>query len=267
MQEAGGGSGSGVDSGLADSGAEAGTDGSGGSPPGACLPGPYAGSFGGLYSSHLTFIGANIPVAGDVSLLLAQFGSSQQTCVVDGETGPCDTFLSVRNGVVQGTMDGLFPFTCSLTGTLKCQDRKLAGGWIDCTYCLGPLNDGGMSCSIGGGTADGGLTGTGGQFGGPVTSDYFYSSTGGDGGAGAIDGGGSGPPALGTVTPPLGANPSNYDPGLWNGSEALGGYSGSGPLPEGGSLGDYLSDAGYGRIGVPNDFGGNGWWYATYQHP
>jgi hypothetical protein len=40
-----------------------------------------------------------------------------------------------------------------------------------------------------------------------------------------------------------------------------------GPLPDGGTVGDYLSDAGYGRIGVPNDFGGYGQWWATYQHP
>jgi hypothetical protein len=111
------------------------------------------------------------------------------------------------------------------------------------------------------------LTGSGGRFAGPLTADFFYNSTGGDGGAGAIDGGGSGPPALGTVPPPTSSNPSNYDPGTWNGSEALGGYTGSGPLPDGGTIGDYLSDAGYGRIGIANDFGGNGWWYATFQHP
>jgi hypothetical protein len=40
-----------------------------------------------------------------------------------------------------------------------------------------------------------------------------------------------------------------------------------GPLPDGGALGDYLSDAGYGRIGAKNDFGGYGWWYADFVHP
>jgi hypothetical protein len=239
------GSGPGADSGDASSGEEGGpADGSDGSLPATCRPGLYAGSLGGLYSSHLTVIGANIPVVADVSLTVAPLGSIQ--------------------GVIQGTMDGLFPFTCSVTGTLDCANEKLADGWIHCTYCIGPINDGGTTCSIG---ADGGTIGTGGQFGGPLTADYFHSSTGGDGGAGAIDGGGSGPPAFGTVPPPLGADASAYDPGTWNGSEALGGYTGSGPLPDGGTLGDYLSDAGYGRIGQPNDFGGNGFWYATYQHP
>jgi hypothetical protein len=244
--------------------------GASGSNDSLCKGGFYEGSFGGLYSSHLTVIGANIPVVGDVQLTLQQQGTGQQMCTFQGESEKCSNIFSVQNGVIQGTADGLFPYYCTLTGTLGCMEKKLVDGWIDCTYCLGPLNDGGMSCAIlgsGNGGAGGGLTGTGGQFAGPLTADYFYTSTGGDGGAGAIDGGGSGPPAFGTVPPPLGANASDYDPGAWNGTEALAGYSGSGPLPDGGVLGNYLSDAGYGRIGVANDFGGYGWWYATYQHP
>ncbi|MGH7437106.1 MAG: hypothetical protein ACRENE_15640, partial [Polyangiaceae bacterium] len=233
-----GSSGAGADSGLADSATEVGADGSDAAPSGACRGGVYAGSFGGLYSSHLTLIGANIPLTGNVSLTLMQLGSSQQTCAVDGDSGPCDDFLSIRAGVVQGVADGAFPFVCTLTGTLDCRDKKLADGWIECTYCIGPLNDGGTSCTLGGG-GDSGLTGSGGRFAGPLASDYFETSTGGDGGAGAIDGGGSGPPALGTVPPPLRADASSYDPGTWNGAEALGGYSGSGPLPDGGALGDY----------------------------
>jgi hypothetical protein len=235
-----------------------------------CKGGFYQGSFGGLYSSHLTLIGANIPVVGDVQLTLHQQGTGQQTCTFQGESEQCSNIFSVQNGVIKGTADGLFPYYCTLTGTLGCKQQKLVDGWIDCTYCVGPLNDGGMSCAIGGsggGAADGGLTGSGGQFGGPLTADYFYTSTGLDGGAGVIDGGGSGPPAFGTDPPPLGANASAYDPGAWNGTEALAGYPGKGPLPDGGTVGNYLSDAGYGRIGVPNDFGGYGWWNATYQHP
>jgi hypothetical protein len=235
-----------------------------------CKGGFYEGSFGGLYSSHLTVIGANIPVVGDVQLTLHQQGSGTQMCMFEGESDVCSNIFTVQGGVIKGTADGLFPYYCTLTGTLGCKQKKLVDGWIDCTYCVGPLNDGGMSCAIGGsgnGMAGGGLTGTGGQFSGPLTADYFYTSTGGDGGAGAIDGGGSGPPAFGTVPPPLGANPNDYDPGAWNGAESLAGYTGMGPLPDGGTVSDYLSDAGYGRIGVANDFGGNGWWYATYQHP
>jgi len=236
----------------------------------ACKGGFYEGQFGGLYSSSLTGFGINIPVVGDVQLTLEQQGSGMQTCTLAGETTKCSDVFSVKNGTITGTADGLFPYFCTLTGTLGCMEKKLVGGWINCTYCIGSLNDGGMSCANGGsgnGNSGGGVTGTGGQFAGPLTADYFYTSTGGDGGAGAIDGGGSGPPAFGTVPPPLGANASDYDPGAWNGTEALAGYSGSGPLPDGGMLGDYLSDAGYGRIGVANDFGGYGWWYSTYQHP
>jgi hypothetical protein len=258
----GGSSGSGLT--LGEGGAGSGSNNS------QCKGGFYEGSFGGLYSSHLTLIGANIPVVGDVQLTLHQMGTGMQTCTFQGESEMCSNIFSVQNGVIQGTADGLFPYYCTLTGTLGCKQKKLVGGWINCTYCVGPLNDGGQSCAIfgsGDGGAGGGATGTGGQFAGPLTADYFYNSTGGDGGAGAIDGGGKGPPAFGTVPPPLGATPSDYDPGAWNGAESLAGYSGMGPLPDGGSLGEYLSDAGYGRIGVSNDFGGTGWWYATWQHP
>ncbi|MGO9836212.1 MAG: hypothetical protein ACLP1X_18585 [Polyangiaceae bacterium] len=237
---------------------------------GPCKGGFYEGQFGGLYSSSLTGFGINIPVVGDVQLTLQQQGSGQQTCMLEGEATKCSDVFSVKNGTITGTADGLFPYFCTLTGTLGCAEKKLVGGWINCTYCIGSLNDGGMSCANGGsgnGNSGGGVTGTGGQFAGPLTADYFYTSTGGDGGAGAIDGGGSGPPAFGTVPPPLGANASDYDPGAWNGAESLAGYKGTGPLPEGGTLGNYISDAGYGMIGVPNDFGGDGWWYATYQHP
>jgi len=237
---------------------------------GTCKGGFYEGSFGGLYSSSLTGFGINIPVVGDVRLTLQQQGSGQETCMLEGEATKCSDVFSVKNGTITGTADGLFPYFCTLTGTLGCKEKKLVGGWINCTYCIGSLNDGGMSCANGGsgnGNAGGGVTGTGGQFAGPLTADYFYTSTGGDGGAGAIDGGGSGPPAFGTIPPPLGASASAYDPGAWNGAESLAGYTGTGRLPEGGTLGNYLSDAGYGMIGVPNDFGGDGWWYATYQHP
>jgi hypothetical protein len=256
--------------GPSDAGLTLGEGGGSGSNDSMCKGGFYKGSFGGLYSSHLTLIGANIPVVGDVQLTLHQQGTGQQTCTFQGESEQCSNIFSVKNGIIQGTADGLFPYRCTLTGTLGCKQKKLVDGWIDCTYCVGPISDAGMSCVIlgtGNGGEEGGLTGTGGQFSGPLTADYFYTSTGEDGGAGAIDGGGKGPPAFGTIPPPLGANPSAYDPGAWNGAESLAGYSGKGPLPDGGTVGDYLSDAGYGRIGVPNDFGGYGWWYATYQHP
>jgi hypothetical protein len=205
-------------------------------------------------------------VTGTVDLELVSAGDAGSTCVVGGQTENCSNVLTVQNGTFTGTADGLFPLFCTLSGALDCAAKKVVGGWMECIYCVGSINDAGTSCAIGG-AGDGGITGTGGRFAGSLTADYFSTSTGGDGGAGAIDGGGKGPPAFGTVYPPLGASASDYDPGEWNGAESLAGYPGSGPLPDGGTLGDYLSDAGYGRIGATNDFGGDGWWYATYLHP
>ena len=226
---------------------------------GACKGGFYLGSFGGLYSSHITLFGINIPVTGDVQLTLEQQGTAQMTCSFQGESEQCSNVFSLKNGIITGVADavhtgdatvGGFPYYCTMTGTLGCKQKKLVNGWIECTYCIGPLADGGLSCALLDGV--GGTTGVGGHFAGPLTADYFYGS--GDGGGG--------PPSFGTDPPPAG-----NDPGAWNGAEALAGYSGTGPLPDGGTLADYLSDAGYGRIGASNDFGGYGWWNATYQHP
>ena len=232
--------------------------GAGGGSNGPCKGGFYEGQFGGLYSSHITLFGINIPVTGDVQLTLEQQGSGEQMCTFEGETTKCSDVFSLKNGIITGVADavqtgdasvGGFPYYCTMTGTLGCMEKKLVDGWIQCTYCIGPLADGGLSCALLDGV--GGTTGVGGHFAGPLVADYFYD--GGDGG---------GPPAFGTMPPPIGT-----DPGAWNGAEALSGYPGTGPLPDGGSLSDYLSDAGYGRIGAMNDFGGSGWWYANYEHP
>lgn len=231
---------------------------------GPCKGGFYSGSFGGLYSSHITLFGINIPVTGDVQLTLKQQGSGKQMCTFEGESEECSDVFSLQDGTISGVADAVhtgdasflgFPYFCTMTGTLGCKEKKLEDGWIECTYCLGDLADGGRSCVNGDGL--GGTIGTGGQFAGPLTADYFYSS--GDAG--------SGPPMFGTLPQPFGD-----DPGAWNGTEALSDqhsdfYSGTGPLPDGGTLADYISDAGYGKIGAMNDFGGYGWWYATYQHP
>jgi hypothetical protein len=245
------------------------TPGDAGSGPigGPCKGGLYTGSFGGR--SDLSPIGAGVPVVGDVQLSLDQVGTANQTCSLQGESEPCSDLFSVHDGVVLGTGGSLFSFSCTLTGTLECKSRRVVDGWLDCAYCVEPLADGGMACGSASsdGGADGGVTTAGGHFAGPLTADYFYNSTGGDGGAGAIDGGGSGPPAFGTLPPPYDADAGAYDPGTWNGSEALAAYSGTGPLPDGGSLDDYLSDAGYGGGDAASGFGASGWWYVTYQHP
>jgi hypothetical protein len=231
-----------------------------------CQAGLYTGPFGGM--SELSAIGASVAVAGDVQLSLAQEGTAKQTCSLQGLSYECSDLFSVHDGVIRGTAGALYPFSCTLTGTLSCKKRTLISGSLDCTYCVGPLDDGGMACapaSSDGGT-DASVVGAGGHFAGPLGADYFYTSTG-DGGAGAIDGAGGGPPALGTVPAPPGVDASSYDPGTWNGAEALAGYGGTGPLPDGGTLDDYLADAGYGGADAANAFGASGWWYVTYRSP
>ena len=128
-----------------------------------CKGGFYEGSFGGLYSSSLTGFGINIPVVGDVQLTLQQMGTGMQTCMFEGETDQCSDIFSVQNGTIKGTADGLFPYYCTSGRArfLGCKQKKLVGGWIQCTYCIGSLNDGGMSCMNGGsgkGNAGGGVS-------------------------------------------------------------------------------------------------------------
>jgi hypothetical protein len=59
------------------------------------------------------------------------------------------------------TRRGSCPFFCTVTGKLDCQARKLVDGWIQCTYCVGPVADGGAACAV-----------VGGHFAGPMTADY-----------------------------------------------------------------------------------------------
>jgi hypothetical protein len=211
-----------------------------------CKAGFYLGQFGGLYSSSVTIIGINIPVVGDVRLTLKSKGSDQQMCTFEGETTKCSDIFSLENGTISGMADMAFPYYCDMTGTLSCQKKTLENGWIQCHYCaFGVIPDGGGPC-----------VGIGGKFAGPLKVDYFYT--------GGADGG-STRPSFGTVPPPLLApDPSKYDPGTWNGAESLAGYPGTGPLPDGGTLYDYLSDAGY---GIAPHYGGTGWWFAEYSHP
>jgi hypothetical protein len=205
---------------------------------GPCKGGFYKGSFGGQYNSHLTVIGIPIPVTGDVQLTLFQEGTSGQQCMVEGEFEQCSDVFSLQNGTIQGTADevhlgdasfGGFPYYCSLTGTLDCKDKVLVDGWIQCTYCIGPLVDGGGACFIGNGVA--GTTGVGGHFAGPLTANYDYGSL-------------------------------AFVMGSWNGAESLAGNDGGSPGPDGGPYQNYLNDAGY--IG-PTDYGGLGTWNAVFQ--
>jgi hypothetical protein len=224
-----------------------------------CKGGYYQGAFEGLYSSGIVGVflhgpdggvALNLPVVGNVQLTLHQTGSAQQTCVFQGESEMCSNLFTLQNGTISGTADGLFPYFCRMTGTLDCKARKLVNGWIQCTYCVGfPIVDGG-DCLIDTPVSEG-------KFAGPLVADYFYG----------VDGG---QPSFGTAPLPgvldgiFNTTDAGKDPGTWNGAESLAGYSGTGPVPGGGTVGDRLSDAGYGRIGVPNDYGGLGFWYAGY---
>ncbi len=205
---------------------------------GPCRGGKYEGTFAGLYTSHLTGIGVPIPVAGNVDMTLDQEGSAGQQCMVDGEFEHCSDVFSLQDGTITGIADeihlgdaagGGFPYYCTMTGTLDCKNKKLHDGWIQCTYCIGPLADGGMACELLNGVA--GTTGVGGHFAGPLTANYDYATL-------------------------------AFVMGTWNGAEALAGNDGGSPTPEGGPIANYLSDSGL-YLG-PTDFGGSGTWNAAY---
>ena len=149
-------------------GADAATDADGGT----CRSGPYLGTFTGNYASHLTGAGISIPLTGDVTMTLVQEGSAGTTCVLDGESKDCGDLFALQSATVTGVASetkagdasyALFPFFCTMSGALDCDARELRDGWIQCTYCIGPLSDAG-GCSLLGG---GGTTGVGGRFAGP----------------------------------------------------------------------------------------------------
>ncbi len=199
----------------------------------ACQAGHYVGTFNGSYSSHV-IIGIPLTVSGNVDMTLDQAGDAGTQCMYYGEFMNCSNFFNVSGGTVTGVangsadggMDG-YPYFCTLTGTLDCPNKKLIGGWIDCTYCVGALDSTGMACAP---VAGGLLPGIGGQFAGPVTADYDTSAL-------------------------------SFLNGTWNGAEALGGVDASTSTWNGQPVSSYLSDAGYGVL----KYGGNGTWTATHQ--
>lgn len=242
-----------------DGGGAAGGGADGGDPR-PCNAGLYEGDLEGFYWSRLVDVfldgpdagAVKLPIVGDTQMTLEPMGSAQQVCFLDGHSEDCSQVFSIEHGTIKGAMDGVFPFQCAVTGTLDCKEKKLVDGWITCVYCVGfPLLDGGVSCLIDSPASQG-------AFAGPLTADYLYGA-----------GNDAGSPSFGAAPLPaiLSTNLDAGDPGTWNGAESLAGYSGAGPLPQGGALPDYLSDAGYGRIGVAKDFGGIGFWNATYQKP
>jgi hypothetical protein len=213
----------------------------------ACKAGFYEGAFTGNYSSHLTLIGLDIPVSGNVQLTLDQEGSSDKTCTINvqGEgvtTESCSDVFTLSGGTITGVADGNdagmggFPYYCSMTGTLDCAKKILDNGWIECTYCLGAFipPDGGN-----GGNPLATCQAIGGNFSGRLTANYDTSTL-------------------------------AFTGGTWNGAEVLcDGIAGTStascndggtPGPEGGLATNYLvADGGY---GLAPHFGGAGSWGA-----
>jgi hypothetical protein len=221
----------------------------GGAPPpmttvdSLCKAGFYQGTFTGTYSSHITVVGIGIPVTGNVELTLNQKGTAAQQCTINngGEgltTESCNNVFTLSGGTIQGTADGLFPYFCTMTGTLDCAKLVLDDGWIECTYCaIGVIPDGGGITSS---DPLANCTGAGGNFAGILKANYNTSTL-------------------------------SFTNGSWNGAEALcsgiAGTStascndGGSPGPDGGSPDNYLVlDGGYGL--APN-YGGSGQWGAS----
>jgi hypothetical protein len=190
------------------------------SPQGPCKAGAYAGTFGGSYASPLA--SAPLVVTGTVSLSLVSAGTSEQTCMFEGEVERCSDFLMIQDGGITGVANaslgtddaqvGGYPYSCTTSGTLWCSEQKLVGGWVRCTVCPGPASDGGSVCSV---------------FAGPLVATYDY----------------------GTLS----------FTGTWNAANALAGGDGGPTAPDGQPISDYLSlDGGYGDA----DYGGSGTWTA-----
>ncbi len=100
------------------------TSGSDGGIVGACESGRYTGSFSGLYSSGLTFVGTPIPAAGNLELTLAPSA--------DGE------FFTITGGTLCGLLNGDFPFSADISGTLDCTKLELVNGELsNGSYWLG----------------------------------------------------------------------------------------------------------------------------------
>ncbi|MGO9833755.1 MAG: hypothetical protein ACLP1X_06030 [Polyangiaceae bacterium] len=176
---------------------------------GPCQGGQYTGAFAGSYTSHLTGVGIPVPMTGNVNMTLEQEGSAQQTCMLFGEATKCSDLYDLQDGTIMGVADGNgagggFPYFCTMTGTLGCAEKELVNGWIQCTYCVGPLADSGGACST---------PGVGGQFAGTLTANYDTTT-------------------------------HTFIMGAWNGAEALAGNDGGSPGPDGGPPSSYLSDSG-----------------------
>jgi hypothetical protein len=211
--------------------------------PGPCKGGHYVGTFAGQYWSHIA-LGLPLRVTGNVDMHLNQAGTAGQQCEVKGEFEQCNNVFTLKDGTITGVADkiggssnggggvGGFPYYCTMMGTLDCKAKTLVDGWIECTYCVGDLADGGEACVNGNGFA--GTYGTGGKFAGPLTANYDYKTL-------------------------------AFVGGTWNGAEALVTPSGVYSGPDSGQISQYISDSGtYGAADAASQFGGSGTWTAAW---
>jgi len=106
-----------------------------GSTAGDCRPGNYEGSFAGLYTSGFTFIGVPIPIA-SLNLVPPAPGLTFTLFGTEGAGGEFKT-LEIKNGVMQGLADNIFPIKGTISGTLDCGTKKFTGR-LDGGYCVGP---------------------------------------------------------------------------------------------------------------------------------
>jgi hypothetical protein len=123
--------------------------------PGGCKAGHYSGSFNGIYSSFVTFLGIPLVVSGNVDL--------------DVDMSNNGEFFTISNGHVSGTASltdggGGIPYWCDVVGTLNCKTKQVDNGAIkNCGYCVGLADDAGNCLGLEG------------NFEGPVTADYDSS--------------------------------------------------------------------------------------------
>ena len=101
---------------------------------GACKAGRYEGTFMGTYTSGYTFIGVPIPIYSvDLTGKPGLAFTLNQTEMSIGEEF---SVLTISDGYVTGTADGLFPIEGVLTGTLDCETKKFTGT-LRGGYCVG----------------------------------------------------------------------------------------------------------------------------------
>jgi hypothetical protein len=142
----------------------------------ACRAGFYQGTITGSYFPDVDS-GDALSVAGNVELTLDQQGTGIEMCQIDvvGEgitTEGCNQVFTISGGTIAGVLvnpsDGAvggLPYSCTVSGTLDCGKQRLDNGWIQCSYCDGPVDDAGSCAAT-----------EGGRFAGPLTADYDTST-------------------------------------------------------------------------------------------